>query len=202
MAIVGFDKDGFALTDGEAVAYVADYDRVYQGQYTVMVSAAAGLPGGAYHDAPPKAEKGKAVMRSADGKSWELVDDYRGKTVYATDKSRSDIVLLPGEIAFGYTLLSPLTAFDEWDGEKWVTDKVAQQQAAVSDAESEKVELLGAATDKIRVWQTKLMMGRKLSDNDTAALNTWMDYIDALDAVDTSAASAEASIDFPALPVI
>lgn len=200
MAIVEFDKDGFALDDGEAVAYIADYDGIYQGKYTVLVSAAAGLPGGAYHDAPPDAAEGKAIVRSADGNSWVLVADYRGKTVYATDKSRSDVVSMPGEIATGYTLLSPHTAFDEWNGDKWVTNKSAQQKAAVSNAEGQKDALLDAATDKIRVWQTKLMMGRKLSDADTAALNAWMDYIDALEAVDTSTASEETPVEFPAPP--
>lgn len=33
--------------------------------------------------------------------------------------------------------------------------------------------------------QTKLLMGRKLTDTETEQLNAWMDYIDELSAIDT-----------------
>ncbi|MEP9063937.1 tail fiber assembly protein, partial [Enterobacter roggenkampii] len=38
------------------------------------------------------------------------------------------------------------------------------------------------------VWQTKLLMGRTLTDSEPAKLNAWMDYIDAVQAIDTSTA--------------
>lgn len=56
----------------------------------------------------------------------------------------------------------------------------------VAEAESEKQNRLDYATNEIVVWQTKLLMGRKLTANETAQLNVWLDYIDAVIAVDTS----------------
>lgn len=52
------------------------------------------------------------------------------------------------------------------------------------------------ATQAITIWQTKLLMGRKLTDKETASLNLWMDYIDALAQVDTSKYNPE----WPAKP--
>ncbi|MCC7581571.1 tail fiber assembly protein [Enterobacter roggenkampii] len=58
----------------------------------------------------------------------------------------------------------------------------------VVEADAEKQSRLDYATTRIVVWQTKLMMGRKLTTDETAALNAWMDYIDAVTAIDTSTA--------------
>lgn len=56
------------------------------------------------------------------------------------------------------------------------------------EAEAEKQYRLDYASSKITVWQTKLLMGRTLTASESAQLNTWMDYIDALEAIDTSTA--------------
>ncbi|HAW6069133.1 TPA: tail fiber assembly protein, partial [Escherichia coli] len=53
------------------------------------------------------------------------------------------------------------------------------------------------ATTKIVVWQTKLLMGRKLTDEESTQLNAWMDYIDAVTATDTSTAP---DVIWPELP--
>lgn len=58
----------------------------------------------------------------------------------------------------------------------------------VAIAENEKQALIDKATTAIIVWQTKLMMGRKLTAKETASLNASMDYIDELNAIDTSTA--------------
>ncbi|ORM64243.1 tail assembly chaperone [Pantoea rodasii] len=54
--------------------------------------------------------------------------------------------------------------------------------------ESKRKILLDEATQSIIVWQTKLLMGRKLSNAETESLNAWMDYIDALNDTDISVA--------------
>lgn len=53
-------------------------------------------------------------------------------------------------------------------------------------AESNRKGLLDEATQSITVWQTKLLMGRKLTDAETVSLNAWMDYIDVLNDTDIS----------------
>ncbi|MGV3915484.1 tail fiber assembly protein [Citrobacter braakii] len=58
----------------------------------------------------------------------------------------------------------------------------------IAQAETHKQFLLEEAGQKISVWQTKLLMWRKLTDDESASLNAWIDYIDAVTAIDTSTA--------------
>ena len=37
------------------------------------------------------------------------------------------------------------------------------------------------------MWQTKILVGLKLSDSETAALHAWLSYSDALNALDITA---------------
>lgn len=67
----------------------------------------------------------------------------------------------------------------------------------VAEAKAEKQTRLDFATTKIVVWQTKLLMGRKLTDAESASLNAWVDYIDAVTVIDTSTAP---DIDWPEHP--
>lgn len=67
----------------------------------------------------------------------------------------------------------------------------------VASAEQEQSSLLEIATAKIVIWQTKLLAGRKLTTSETTQLNAWLDYIDAVTAVDTSTAP---DIDWPVTP--
>lgn len=56
----------------------------------------------------------------------------------------------------------------------------------VNEANQQKIALISHSTSKIIVWQTKLLAGRALTSAESAQLNAWLDYIDALEAVDTS----------------
>ncbi|WP_420259431.1 tail fiber assembly protein [Kluyvera sp. M-M157-B] len=69
-----------------------------------------------------------------------------------------------------------------------VPESVKSHDELVADAEAEKSARLDEAKSKIVVWQTKLLMGRTLTPDETSSLNIWMDYIDAVTAVDTSTA--------------
>lgn len=67
-----------------------------------------------------------------------------------------------------------------------------------AEAEHQKQALIDQANDHInsRQWPGKAVMGR-LSDTEKEQYNTWLDYLDALYAVDTSAAP---DIDWPVAP--
>ena len=69
-----------------------------------------------------------------------------------------------------------------------IPEPVKSHDELVAEAEAEKRARIDAATSRIVVWQTKLLMGRKLTDGESASLNAWMDYIDAVTAIDTSTA--------------
>lgn len=64
-------------------------------------------------------------------------------------------------------------------------------------AENDKQALLDQATQAITVWQTKLLMNRKLTEKESASLNAWMDYIDVLNDTDLSDAP---DVQWPARP--
>lgn len=62
---------------------------------------------------------------------------------------------------------------------------------------SKKDSLLLDATQKIVVWQTKLLMGRKLTSAESSSLNIWMDYIDSLNEIN---ADVTVDIEWPSVP--
>lgn len=64
-------------------------------------------------------------------------------------------------------------------------------------AESERERLLSLAQQNISLWQTKLLMGRKLTENEMHQLNIWVDYIDAVSVLDLTSAP---DIIWPVLP--
>ncbi|EQA1436295.1 tail fiber assembly protein [Escherichia coli] len=84
-------------------------------------------------------------------------------------------------------------------GGEFIPPPVADQDPSelIANADAEKQNRLSYATNKIVVWQTKLLMGRTLTDSESAKLNAWMDYIDAVQAIDTSTAP---DVIWPELP--
>lgn len=70
----------------------------------------------------------------------------------------------------------------------------------VQQAETQKQGLIDQANDYIssNQWPSKLALGR-LSDADKVSFNLWLDYLDTLEAVDTSSAS---DINWPELPAV
>ena len=63
------------------------------------------------------------------------------------------------------------------------------QEQILANAMQEKQQRIGAANAYInsKQWPSKLALGR-LSDTDKAQFNAWLDYLDALEAVNTSTA--------------
>jgi len=67
-----------------------------------------------------------------------------------------------------------------------------------SIADQDRQYRMNVASDTISIWQTKLLLGR-LSDGDKVKLNSWLDYIDALNDLDTTKAP---DITWPDVPAI
>lgn len=68
----------------------------------------------------------------------------------------------------------------------------------VALAESEKRQRITNANNIFMAWQTKLLLNRA-SDEEKAALNAWVDYVDHIQAIDTQLAP---DIDWPQEPAI
>ncbi|EFN4700646.1 tail fiber assembly protein, partial [Escherichia coli] len=148
-------------------------------------------------DAPGTHKAGYAICRSVDLNSWEYVPDHRGEVVYSTETGDTKEIAVPGDYPENTTTIAPLTPYDEWDGEKWVTDTEAQHSAAVGAAEAQRQSLIDAAMASISLIQLKLQAGRKLTQAETTRLNAVLDYIDAVTATDTSTAP---DVIWPELP--
>ena len=78
-----------------------------------------------------------------------------------------------------------------------MTDTEAQNIAAVEAAEAQRQSLIDAAMASISLIQLKLQAGRKLTQAETTRLNAVLDYIDAVEATDTSTAP---DIEWPVSP--
>lgn len=191
------DKNNIATQAGNITAY--NYDgttREYISSSVEYLAVGVGIPANSTVDEPPAKKKGKAICRDTSGAGWEYVADHRGETVYSTETGEAIEVTIPGDYPTGTTTTAPTTPYDEWDGEKWVTDTDAQHTADVAAAEQQKAALLATAQDAISIWQTELQLGI-ISDDDKASLISWLSYIKELQVVDTESAP---DINWPVAP--
>lgn len=69
----------------------------------------------------------------------------------------------------------------------WIDIPPLTHDELVQIAENEKQHLLFTAQQTISIWQTKLQLSR-ITDDEKRQLNLWLDYIDAVNAIDTSTA--------------
>ncbi|HBL9174462.1 TPA: tail fiber assembly protein [Escherichia coli] len=169
---------------------VYNYDgetREYISASTEYLAVGVGIPAYSCLDAPGTSKAGYTICRSVDLKSWEYVSDHRGEIVYNTETGESKEITAPGDYPENTTTIAPLTPYDKWDGEKWVTDINAQHVAEVEAAEQQKSVQLLFAKEKIILWQTELQLGI-ISDEDKEKLISWVNYIKAVQAVDTQKA--------------
>ena len=151
------------------------------------LAVGVGIPANSCTDSPGESKEGFAICRTADFTAWEYVADHRGETVYNIETGEAAIISLPGDYPEDTTTLAPATPYDTWNGSEWVTDTEAQHTADVEAAEQQKAALLLEAQATIGLWQTELQLGI-ISDEDKASLIAWMNYIKAVQAVDTSKA--------------
>ncbi|CAM8523577.1 Phage tail protein [Escherichia coli] len=197
-AILG--KDGYALNDGEIIVHNYDGEtREYISISTEYLAVGVGIPACSCLDAPDTHKAGYAICRSVDLNSWEYVPDHRGEIIYSTETGESKEITALGDYPENTTTIAPLTPYDKWDGEKWVTDTDAQYSAAVDAAEAQRQSLIDAAMASISLIQLKLRAGRKLTQAETTRLNAVLDYIDAVEATDTSTAP---DIECPTPPAV
>ena len=195
-AILG--KDGYALNDGEIIVHNYDGEtREYISTSTEYLAVGVGIPACSCLDAPGTHKAGYAICRSVDLNSWEYVPDHRGEIVYSTETGESKKITAPGDYPENTTTIAPLTPYDKWDGEKWMTDTEVQHIAALDAAEAQRQSLINAAMASISLIQLKLQAGRKLTQAETTRLNAVLDYIDAVTATDTSTAP---DVIWPELP--
>lgn len=189
MAKAKLNSAFIATVAGEITVYNYRGDtREYISSSVEYLPVGVGIPANSCTDAPGTHKAGYAICRSADFNSWEYVSDHRGEIVYGIETGESKEITVPEDYPENTTTFAPLTPYDKWDGEKWVTDTEAQHSAAVDAAEVQRQSLIDAAMASISLIQLKLQAGRKLTQAETTRLNAVLDYIDAVTAIDTSTA--------------
>ena len=151
------------------------------------LAVGVGLPANSCTDAPTEEKAGYAICRTAELSGWEYIIDHRGEDVFSTETGEPVAITSLGDYPENTTTQAPVTPYDSWNGSKWVTDTEAQHAADVEAAEQQKTALLAEAQATISLWQTELQLGI-ISDEDKASLIAWMNYIKAVQAVDTSTA--------------
>ncbi|MGF2882327.1 tail fiber assembly protein [Enterobacter roggenkampii] len=197
MAKATLNKNGITTKAGDMVVYNYDGDsREYLASSVEFLPVGVGIPANSCTDAPVDAKEGFAVCRAASLDVWGYVADHRGETVYDTETGQPVNITAPGDYAPGVTTFAPSTPYDRWNGSEWVTDKDAQKNGQVKEAEQKKSALLNKAQSTISLWQTELQLGI-ISDDDMASLIAWMKYIQSMNAIDTSAAP---DIEWPERP--
>ena len=180
------NSDGITTSAGWLTIYnIEPEQREFISATSEFLPEGIGLPAMSFADKPELPADGHALVRSADGQRWETPPDYRGETAYHTETGEPEAVLLIGELPETLTFTAPATAYDRWDGAKWVTDTEAQHADLVAQADAEKQERLSEAQAIISGWQTELQLGI-ISDDDKSRLTAWMEYIKKVQAVDTS----------------
>ena len=186
---ITLDENGFATEAGFITVYNYNGEtREYISSSLEFLPFGVGISAHSCLDAPGSNKAGYAICRTVDLNSWEYVPDHRGEIVYSTKTGESKEITAPGDYPENTTTIAPLTPYDKWDGEKWVTDTEAQHSAAVGAAEIQRQSLVDAAMASISLIQLKLQAGRKLTQAETTRLNAVLDYIDAVTATDTSTA--------------
>lgn len=77
-----------------------------------------------------------------------------------------------------------------------ITNPPLTEEQLFEQAEAQKQYLIAEVNAETQLLQTKLALGR-IKDNEKALLNAWLDYLDLLEAMDTSTAP---DIDWPQKP--
>ena len=181
-----FDENGLATEAGDIRCFYYDLTTSeYTGWSDEHINVGVSMPGHSTDVDPGDEVTGKVAV-FVNGQ-WELEEDHRGGAVYSTVDGSASTVDYIGPIKNGYTTVAPSGPYQKWDGKKWVTDKAAQHAANVEAAEQQKGALLAEAQETISFWQTELQLDI-ISDEDKASLIAWMQYIKAVQAVDTSKA--------------
>lgn len=178
-----------AVKAGDITVYNYDGEtREYISTSIEYLAIGVGIPAHSCLDAPGKNKTGYAICRADDLKSWEYVPDHRGEIIYNTETGESKEITELGDYPDKTTTITPLTSYDKWDGEKWVTDTAAQHAAVIEAAERQRQSLIDAAITSVSLIQLKLRTGRKLTEAETLKLNAVFDYIDVIAAIDISTA--------------
>lgn len=190
-------ENGFAAVAGDIVIFNYDSQtRAYLSQSTEYLPVGVSIPANACTDKPLAAKSGYVVCRNSKLTGWEYQADHRGETVWNIKTGESLQITAPGDYPANTTLYEPATAYDKWNGERWVTDEAAQKTAEVAEANVTKAALINSASEQIAPLQDAVDLDMA-TDDEKARFDAWRKYRVLLTRVDTSTAPAIVWPDMP-----
>ena len=143
---------------------------------------------------PPEIKPGYTSV--FDSEQWMQKADYRGVRVYDIITAQESEIKELGELPDGVTTIAPDVEFPKWNGKKWVMDKAAKKESDIAAAEAQKQYLIAEVHTETEMLRVKLAL-KRIKPDEEALLNAWLDYLDLLEAVDTTTAP---DIDWPKKP--
>lgn len=179
-------EQGIAITAGEMRVFNYHGEtREYLSTTQEYLPVGVGLPANACTEELPKARKGFVLCRTLSDDGWESLPDHRGETVWHTRTGEAVTVTLPGDYPADTTMLSPLTPYDVWEGEKWVTDENVKKVAETEAAAGKKSFLIQSASDTLSPLQDAIELGMA-TDEEKSRFDAWRKYRVLLTRVDTT----------------
>ncbi|MDX6022861.1 tail fiber assembly protein [Scandinavium sp. V105_16] len=179
---------GYAVVAGDIVVFNYDTQtREYLSQSTEYLPVGVSIPANACTDKPLTAKSGYVVCRNSKLTGWEYLADHRGETVWNVKTGVAQEITVPGDYPADTTIYPPTTPYDKWNGERWVTDEVAQKAAVVAAANSTKAALIKNASEQIEPLQDAVDLNMA-TDEEKNLFNEWRKYRVLLTRVDTNSA--------------
>lgn len=129
-----------------------------------------------------------SFYRVADKADYEKAGTWPDKFVEVTDDEFAEFT---GTAPVGKVLASAAGK------PEWIDIPAPTHDVLVSLAEQNRQSLIDSATRSISIIRLKLQAGRKLTEAETTRLNAVLDYIDSVEATDTSNAP---DIEWPISP--
>ena len=173
--------DGTNEFIGESDAYIPPY---------------TGLPANTTDIAPPDVEAGFVAVFNSENKSWNIVEDHRGKTVYDVTSGDALFISELGPLPENVTWLSPGGEYQKWNGTAWVKDTEAEKLFRIREAEETKNSLMQVASEHIAPLQDAVDLDIA-TEEEASLLAAWKTYRVLLNRVDTTVA---ADIEWPVAP--
>ncbi|NHB97971.1 tail fiber assembly protein [Photorhabdus stackebrandtii] len=191
-------KDRLASKAGWINVYHTDQmTREFTGADIEYLMLGIGLSAGAYPDAPElPGSHDEAICRSTDGKYWEILPDYRGKTAYDTQTCQKREITEIGELPDTLTFKQPNTHFDKWTGKEWVIDEAVLKASQIDQAKQQRIILYQHANETVMLLQYSVDTALA-SEEEKVLLLEWKKYLVLLSRVDTSLAP---DITWPEMP--
>ncbi|EPB0561144.1 tail fiber assembly protein [Escherichia coli] len=145
------------------------------GKGDALIPAHTGLPANCTTTEPPETKAGFIPVFNMEKQQWIVMEDHRGEVVFDTQTGNARFISELGAYPAGTTTIPKDSAWQKWDGSKWVSDPDAERVALVSEAETTKTSLMKQASEVISTLQDAVDFDMA-TDKEQTLLVAWKKY--------------------------